>query len=584
MKQKNCFLSTVTWVLFSFAIVNLIVMMIYCFINQTVAIDEVVTLKITGSSFRELLLELAPLDYSPPLYHLYCKLVSMALTAITPMTVSTAAKLASVLPMIALVVVALTKVSKNWGRFCGGLFAFCITAMPQMRFYGIQIRMYALAMFLVTMTFLFAYDTAKKPCIKNFVLLAVFAVLSAYTHYYAVVAAAMIYLILGIWFLVHKKYKTLLPWFFSGLCVPALLAPWLIFDRDILLLAMQQSHYGTGYPLVLWLFYLCFPLRFEYGRVPIEQVHAGLSVVAWLIYLAVIGAVLYSGVSFLVRSRSKKSKENKAENKAFKKQYAFETYFYVAGFAVVAGVILVALITSVRQNTFIDRYVFPALGCFWLSFALCLGFLNHTTNLFNGLQPEKDETKKHSKQKKHGLSAFVSSKKNQSIFSCVLILCAAIAVEVGSTFSFVSFEMKQLEYHQDSMAPYESLQANNIVVTDSYLTACYNSYYSKAKTIYYSESLPSSGIKLAVDSWFPRTEYITDYTIVDTLMRNNAKLVLMFHSGLVPDEIQYYAKVNHYVIKEQESYYVGKRIDLDYFADDFTLFSCSKRPATPAAN
>jgi hypothetical protein len=484
--------------------------------------------------------------------------------------------------MIALAVVALTKVSKNWGRFCGGIFAFCVTAMPQMFFYGIQIRPYSLAMFLVTMTFLFAYDTAKKPSKQNFVLLTVFAVLSAYTHYYAVVAVAFIYLLLGLWFLIKKQYKSLLPWFVSGFCVPILLLPWLISVRKILFLAMNQSQFGSVFRLRDWLYYLSFPMRFAYGHIPIVQINTLSVCFSWLTYLCVIGAFVCFWNPFSVHDKHNQSKAIEEKNREFSQKLVFEKCFAFSGFAIVVGVVLFALITSIRQNNFMDRYFFPALGCFWLGFAVSLSYLNHSTNLFKTYtQYKKNRLNNIGRYAKRGFSAFRTSKNS---IQNVLILFTAVVVVTVSMHNFLVFQVSQIKLYQSSPSPYGTLQADDVVVTDSYLIAYFDSYFSSAKKIYYKHELPSDATKRGFDTWYPSTEYIADYTIVDTLMQNNSKLVFMFHSGVVPDEIMTAAEQNNFAIKKQASYFVGKRSDADYFADDFTLFTCSKIPADTVGN
>jgi hypothetical protein len=558
MKRKISFESILTRFLVGLSFANLLLMVVFCFKNQTIALDEMVTLTIAKGSFKELLLKLAPLDFAPPLYHLYCKAVIQILTAVTPMTIITAGKLASVFPMIALVAVALTKVSKNWGRFCGGAFAFCVTAMPQMFFYGIQIRMYALAIFLVTMTFLFAFDTAKKPCAKNFILLAVFAVLGAYTHYYAVVAVAVIYLILGIWFFVHKQYKTLMPMFFSGFCVPALLAPWLVFDRKLLLMGMEESHLGSSNVLSNLPYHMTFPLRFEYGHI---TQNSKLFILLSVIYFIPLIAFMRYRIPFAVKAQNDQAGALLKKCKEIQKQLVFEKYFSIAGYAVVAGVILVGMITSIRQNTFVDRYLFPTLGCFWLGFDIALSHMNGSIHLG---------------------SEYVKPQKKRNAIVNALVLCGAILAVTLSVHNFLAFQIKQIKVYQNSPSPYAILQVEDVVVCDGFLTADYVSFFSDAKKIYYSQALPTAAEKLAFGIWYPNTEYIADYSVVNTLMQNSEKLVLMFHSGVVPDEVLYAAKANHYAIVEQKKYFTGKRMDSDFFAEDFTLFTCTKIQNTPS--
>lgn len=121
-------------------------------------------------------------------------------------------KLCSLLPLAGLFAYA-AMVRRRFGWLCAGLFAFGIMAMPSLSQYTVEIRMYTLAMFFVTAAFLHAFEIvcgvgdsggSRK---KDWICLAVYGIMAAYTHYFAGAAAAMIYLFLFVFLMIGKASK-----------------------------------------------------------------------------------------------------------------------------------------------------------------------------------------------------------------------------------------------------------------------------------------------------------------------------------------------------------------------------------------
>ncbi len=112
--------------------------------------DELFTMGLTGKSFGEAK-ALTARDVHPPFYYYYVKSVSQLCLAVFPGANRVIiGKLCSVLPLLGLAAYAVTKVKKHFGWLCAGLFLFCVIAMPNLPQYTVEIRMYTLAMFLVT--------------------------------------------------------------------------------------------------------------------------------------------------------------------------------------------------------------------------------------------------------------------------------------------------------------------------------------------------------------------------------------------------------------------------------------------------
>ena len=105
-------------------------------------------------------------------------------------------RLITMLPLAILGIIGYTHIKKDFGEKTGFLFSFFVFFLPVTCVYSADIRMYTWAMLLVTLMSIYAYRIYKEPTAKNWILFSIFSVLSAYTHYYALLAATIINLIL----------------------------------------------------------------------------------------------------------------------------------------------------------------------------------------------------------------------------------------------------------------------------------------------------------------------------------------------------------------------------------------------------
>ena len=103
-------------------------------------------------------------------------------------------RLFSVFCMALLGTIGFTHVRKDFGEKVGMLFSFLVFFLPVNVVYAGEIRMYSLAMLLVTIMSIYAYRIYKdneKKYKKNWILFAIFSLASAYTHYYGLMIAGL---------------------------------------------------------------------------------------------------------------------------------------------------------------------------------------------------------------------------------------------------------------------------------------------------------------------------------------------------------------------------------------------------------
>ena len=326
--------------------------------------DELFTMGLTGKSFRELT-ALTARDVHPPFYYYYVKSVIWLCLAVFPGTDAViVGKLCSVLPLLGLAVYAVTKVRKHFGWLCAGLFLFCVIAMPNLPQYTVEIRMYTLAMFLVAASFLHGYEILSHFTKSNgnstkdgflqpgkkgwgdWFFLGAYGIMAAYTHYFAAVAVAMVYLFLLI-FIIRKgniiRKNGIKKWLLCVFCSILAYLPWMF------VVVRQMAQVKENYwilPLTWRTFGSCvkFLMKPPFGSSTFQ------------VAAAVMLFVIYVGLMFHILWKNRHNEE--------------AVFMIVAGTGVLAGVVLFGFAASfLLRPVFIVRYMLPAAGCFWLSFA-----------------------------------------------------------------------------------------------------------------------------------------------------------------------------------------------------------------------
>ncbi len=325
--------------------------------------DELFTMGLTERSFRDLT-ALTARDVHPPVYYYFVKgareIVQGMAQGANGIVVG---KLCSILPLAGLFAYAATMVRRRFGWLCAGLFAFGITAMPSLSQYTVEIRMYTLAMFFVTAAFLHAYEVVcgigggEGSRKKDWICLAVYGVLAAYTHYFAGAAAAMVYLFLLAYLIVKRAVgEEKRNWVF---CVLASIAAYLPWTAAVVRQMAQVKENYWILPLTWRTFGSCvkFLMKPPFGSGAFQVAAA---IVLFAVYVGLM-------LSALWQSRKK----------------AEEAYLAAAGAGVLAGVVLFGFAASfLLRPVFIVRYMVPAAGCFWLSFAFCASRAARSRKIF----------------------------------------------------------------------------------------------------------------------------------------------------------------------------------------------------------
>ena len=200
-------------------------MILYCMqavCNDSIWLDEAFSMSLVKQTLPEILYGTA-IDVHPPLYYLILKLFLIVNTSSIWV-----AKFISFVPLIVLLVVNYTMLPKMFGRKTAFLFSIFLLSMPQIMKYSIEIRMYSWGMLTVTLCFLFCIKWLQSSRKKYLIQMTIFALLSAYLHYFAAVSIGCLYFFVIIKLIKRKEKSKIKELFFSIGFLLLLYLPWLI--------------------------------------------------------------------------------------------------------------------------------------------------------------------------------------------------------------------------------------------------------------------------------------------------------------------------------------------------------------------
>ena len=372
--------------------------LVLCFSND-IWYDELFTVGMIGHSYGELV-GLTARDVHPPLYYMITKFfVDLCKLLLPGVRAVAAAKIVSVLPYFVLLLYSVTFIRKRFGIFTGGVFLFCVTSMPQLSGYTVEVRMYSWALLFVTAAFLHGYGAVQGPEDEeerrhgrlsaaaygavdmpkgekaggsdrtkgmrqkisaqsqklHGAAMACYALAAAYTQYFAAVAAAMVFLYV-LFELLRRDRRRIREWFLWVAAAAAGYTPWLVA------LYRQVTAVNANY-WILPLSWRTFGGCVKFLMKP-AFTNDTLNVVLAVVMTGIYAAVMIRQVYFLI-----KSCHNGRENGAASSRIVF----MLAGPGVLAGVVLFGFAASMLlRPVFVYRYMIPAMGCFWLSFAVGL--------------------------------------------------------------------------------------------------------------------------------------------------------------------------------------------------------------------
>lgn len=312
--------------------------------------DELYSCFMVQIPFAEFL-SFIPRDVHPFLYYLILGFFYKIFSFVGFSDIVIIGRIVSLIPFYLLGILAFTKIRKNFGILTAGIFFLCITSMPQLMLYAVEIRMYSWGLFFVTTSLVYCYEIIKDSTIKKWIILTILTIASAYTHYFSAVASFIIYLMLLIYILRNNKslFKN---WMVSAVVAIGIFLPW------IYIVSNQVSNIIGNY----WIAPITVNTVISYIYFVLSPANIFIQANE-LVTPTIFGTIFLIIFIYLI--------------------WKVRDKFALLGLCVVVLVPLIGIIISFLYDPFFHiRYIVPALGCLWLSFSILYSKIFDNKKLF----------------------------------------------------------------------------------------------------------------------------------------------------------------------------------------------------------
>lgn len=305
--------------------------------NNSIWLDEAFSMSMIQQNVWEMICNTA-IDVHPPLYYLILKILDVFFMFFLENMIYSA-KLVSIIPIIILIIISYTLIKNMFGKKVAFLFQLLILSVPQIMYYAIEIRMYTWGLLFVVLCYLYYIKWRRKSEQKDCILMTIFAILAAYTHYFALVPVIFIYVYALIDVFFNKKKEKIKEILISILICCIAYFPWIIVWMKQVI-TVTESYWISDITWKSFITYFQFP--FLSGNVVCNFIFVAIFV------LAIICICIY-----------RKEKEISC---------------YILGIIMPIVTIMFGVIVSlILRPIFISRYVVCSLGVFWLSISILLG-------------------------------------------------------------------------------------------------------------------------------------------------------------------------------------------------------------------
>lgn len=455
--------------------------------------DESYSIAIANKSFSEIW-TITGHDVHPALYYWMLHIINLIFGSHILIY-----RLFSALSIILLGIIGYTHIRKDFGEKTGILFSFFTYFLPIMNTYAQEIRMYSWTCLIVTMMAIYGYRFYKnikqkeeKNKLKNLCLFGVFSICSCYIHYYALVTAGLINLILLIYLIKNRKdnKKDLRNFLILAVIQIVLYIPWMVF------FVVQLKQVGGGYWIQLSLIGTTVDvLSFQFKN----QVDSNFMNDAKALAALIVSIALY--IYLIIKAYKLK---NKGESL---KPVALSTGIYI-------GVIAIILLVSMISPILYARYLLVMTGLYIFT-----------------------------------LSFIISKEKNKIVAGIIISITLILAIlgniqnvkenynkENSEVYDYISSEIKE-----DDILLYSKIGNGGIIAT----------YFPNNKQ--YFMNLEHWGVEEAYKAYLPAMETKEDW---DFLKDYKGRIWLIDEDSNQLHQNDFFANENIKVLKEEKTFKV----------------------------
>lgn len=243
-------------------------------------------------------------------------------------------------------IVGFTHIRKDFGEKVGILFSFLSLFIPMTGEYSGEIRMYSLGLLLGTLMCIYAYRIYKNSINKTtFLFFGLSSLALSYTHYYGLMLAGIVNLILFVYLIINYKNRKLdfIKFTFCIIIQIVLYIPWLLNFIKQLKSVSKGFWISTTFPETL---YEILTIQYR-GNIPI-------------LTSVFLTAIFYLYLIYLFVMLIRKKEEIKVP------AYAFLVYLTIIVFAVVISKIM-------RVEILLDRYLIIVTGLLLFTTSYIMG-------------------------------------------------------------------------------------------------------------------------------------------------------------------------------------------------------------------
>ena len=159
-------------------------------------------------------------DFSPPLYYLGLNLFT-SVVGLNDFSI----RLFSVIGALSVLIIGYLVGQRVFGNSGALYYSILLLALPMLACFSHNARMYTWAAFTITGVFLYSCLFVKTVCKSDLILLGIFSLMAAYTHYYCLIAAfwADLFVLVYLFANKNKSWRSVLA---MGIAVFVLFLPW----------------------------------------------------------------------------------------------------------------------------------------------------------------------------------------------------------------------------------------------------------------------------------------------------------------------------------------------------------------------
>ena len=502
--------------------------------------DELFTMEFATRPVKELI-SLTARDVHPPFYYMIVRFFILLGTSLgfvgdsaTQLGAESVAKIVSVLPFFILMIYAATTIRKRFGLLTAGMFSFAIITVPQMPEYTTEIRMYSWAILFVTAAMLHGFDLLDHILgkrgqgwdIPDGIMLWLYTTAAAYTHYYAAFCIGIIYGILVVWMLVYyirvagKKTEGKISLKAAATLIVALNLTIASYIPWVSALMSQVSAVKANY----WI----QPVGLRSIGSAMKYLFKGyFDNYTLAVITAVIMVILITFLFVRTLLRAIRGKELKDALTLF-------------SLSVLPLVLIMGLVASVLlRPVFVNRYLIPAYGCFWLAVSSMVSF-------------EIDRVYKREKGELYGKIAGV--------------LLAALIIQVGAIdFKvFIGNEKYRMENIEKTLDMLQGVSSDTIIISNFEHVQGLLSYYLNKGDEDYKVYLYGAEPEALIKETVPGLETIEDPIDIANYL-DAGKKVLFLGSFNSREVILQEWNDEYSITSENEGSYLMERYWFDVF-------------------